>query len=94
MEISRPLKPVLIISAEPPGMARKGDVHQPSQIPTRQAQAESLPLEQMQDALRAMPELDLDRVAAIRLALQRGEISTDPAQLASSMLTYHRGSDV
>ena len=56
-------------------------------------QPESLPLEQMHDALRAMPDIDLERVAAIKQALQRGEISTDPAELAGSMLAYHRGSD-
>jgi negative regulator of flagellin synthesis FlgM len=47
----------------------------------------------MHDALRAMPEIDLDRVAAIKQALQRGELSSDPAELAGSMLAYHRGSD-
>jgi negative regulator of flagellin synthesis FlgM len=47
----------------------------------------------MHDALRAMPDIDLERVAAIKQALQRGEISTDPAELAGSMLAYHRGSD-
>ncbi len=32
-----------------------------------------------------MPDIDLERVAAIKQALQRGEISTDPAELAGSM---------
>ena len=47
----------------------------------------------MHDALRAMPEVDMDRVAAIKQALQRGEISTDVGDLASSMLSFHRGND-
>jgi negative regulator of flagellin synthesis FlgM len=40
-----------------------------------------------------MPEVDLERVAALKQALQRGELSSDPAELASSMLAYHRGND-
>jgi len=90
MEISRHFKPASVTPAEH-STARQAPARPSAQLTARQA--ESLPLEQMHDALRAMPEVDLDRVAAIRQALQRGEISTDVGELASSMLSYHRGSD-
>nr|MBF0683072.1 flagellar biosynthesis anti-sigma factor FlgM [Pseudomonas sp.] len=89
MEISRHFKPASVTPTEL-SSARQAPAR-PSAQPARQA--ESLPLEQMHDALRAMPEVDLDRVAAIKQALQRGEIDTDLGQLASSMLSYHRGND-
>jgi len=90
MEISRHFKPA------PASASEASSTRQPLTRPAPEAavrQAETLPLEQMHDALRAMPEVDLDRVAAIKQALQNGEISTDPAELAGSMLAYHRGSD-
>ncbi|WP_222910323.1 MULTISPECIES: flagellar biosynthesis anti-sigma factor FlgM [Pseudomonadaceae] len=90
MEISRHFKPASVTPTEL-STARQVAARPAAQPAARQA--ESLPLEQMHDALRAMPEVDLDRVAAIKQALQRGEISTDVGELASSMLSYHRGSD-
>ena len=89
MEISRQFKPAIAMPTET-AAARPASAR-PAQATARPAA--SLPLEQMQDALRAMPEVDLDRVAAIKQALQRGEISTDVGELASSMLSYHRGND-
>lgn len=90
MEISRHFKPAVMTPTET-AAARPASARPAPQSAARQA--ESLPLEQMHDALRAMPEVDLDRVAAIKQALQRGEISTDVGELASSMLSYHRGND-
>jgi negative regulator of flagellin synthesis FlgM len=90
MEISRHLKPAPTTpsDAAPARHEQPRTLLQPAARP-----AAALPLEQMQDALRAMPEVDLDRVAAIRLALQSGELSTDPGELAASIYAYHRGSD-
>lgn len=90
MEISRHFKPAIATPTET-AFARPASARPAAQSTARPA--ESLPLEQMHEALRAMPEVDLDRVAAIKQALQRGEISTDIGQLASSMLSYHRGND-
>lgn len=90
MEISRHFKPASVAPTE------LASVRQASARPAAQPaarQVESLPLEQMHEALRVMPEVDLDRVAAIKQALQRGEISTHPGELAGSMLSYHRGND-
>ncbi len=51
-------------------------------------------LEQLQEAIRSLPDIDMEKVAAIKEALQRGEINMDSAALASLVVTYHRGSDV
>ncbi len=51
-------------------------------------------LEQLQEAMRALPEIDLDQVAAIKKALANGELSSDVKVLAHSILAYHRGTDV
>ena len=90
MEISRHFKPASVTPSE------LSSARQPAARPSAQPAAtrqDALPLEQMHEALRAMPEVDLDRVAAIKQALQLGEINTDVGALASSMLSYHRGND-
>lgn len=51
-------------------------------------------LEQLQEAIRALPDIDMEQVAAIKKALARGELSADVKVLAHSILAYHRGSDV
>lgn len=90
MEISRHFKPASVAPSE---LSATRQVASRPAVQPAARQVESLPLEQMHEALRAMPEVDLDRVAAIKQALQRGEISTDVGELASSMLSYHRGND-
>lgn len=50
-------------------------------------------LEQIQSALGQLPQVDLEKVAAIKAALASGELATDSASLATAMLTYHRGAD-
>lgn len=50
-------------------------------------------LEQLQDAMRQLPDVDMDKVLAIRQALARGELAIDSATLAKLMASYHRGSD-
>lgn len=51
-------------------------------------------LEQLQEAMRALPEIDMDQVTAIKQALARGELSSDVKVLAHSILAYHRSSDL
>lgn len=53
--------------------------------------SEELPLEQLQESLRKLPDVDLDKVAALKRALQRGELVSDSAALAGSILDYHGG---
>ena len=43
-------------------------------------------------ALQALPDVDLDRVAALRQALAEGSLDTSPENLATDMLAFHRGS--
>lgn len=96
MEISRPFKPIITSVAETSATAGTGksgtSPAAPTPAPT--SPVENLPLEQLQQALRDLPEVDLEKVTAIKLALQRGEISVDSVQLAACILAYHRGSDV
>lgn len=92
MEITRQFKPVLASQTEAPLQARAAAAE--SKRPAgASAPAESLPLEQLQDALGALPEIDLAKVEAIKQALQRGEISLDAGVLSRSMLAYHNGND-
>lgn len=52
-------------------------------------------LDVLHDAMRSLPDVDMDKVTAAKQALLRGDISTDDtAALAGSILSYHRGSDV
>jgi len=92
MEITRQLKPVLASPAEAPVQARPASREERRAAPAA-GTSESLPLEQLQEALGALPEVDMARVEAIKQALQRGEIQLDMGALARSMLAYHNGSD-
>lgn len=92
MEITRQFKPVIATQSE-------GTVAAASQAPVAKktvstaASSDSLPLEQLHDALGSLPEVDLDKVEQIKAALQRGEIKLDTGALSRSMLAYHNGSD-
>ncbi|MGG2399543.1 flagellar biosynthesis anti-sigma factor FlgM [Pseudomonas sp. SH1-B] len=91
MEISRHLKPSLNLPGDTPAKVQSAQLQQ--QASTRASSSEEPRLEQLQAALRSLPEVDLDKVAQLKAALAGGELSSDPAALASSMLTYHSGSD-
>jgi negative regulator of flagellin synthesis FlgM len=52
---------------------------------------QSAVLQAAQVALRAMPEVDEAKVAAVREALARGEIQFDAAKLAGLIARYHGG---
>ncbi|SEM63213.1 anti-sigma-28 factor, FlgM family [Pseudomonas sp. ok272] len=93
MEISRPFKAGFNVPSETSALSN-AERPGPSAAASMTARSPAPRLEHVQDALRSLPDIDLDKVAAFKLALQRGEISTDTAALASSMLSYHSGSDV
>lgn len=95
MEISRQIKPGFSVQGETLGTVKYERPGSAAAKPTLVAKPVSAEprLEQLQEALRSLPDIDLDKVAAIKQALQRGEILSDSAALASSMLTYHSGSD-
>ncbi|MFV9684660.1 flagellar biosynthesis anti-sigma factor FlgM [Ectopseudomonas mendocina] len=91
MEISRHLKPSLNLPSDAPAQVQRA---RPQPGASARASTSQEPrLEQLQDALRSLPDVDLDKVALLKAALARGELSSDPAALAGSMLTYHSGSD-
>lgn len=50
-------------------------------------------LEQLQDAMRQLPDVNMEKVLAIRQALARGELSIDSSTLAKLMTSHHRGSE-
>lgn len=94
MEISRPVTPGYKIQTEATSHT-KVDASAPTKsgaaAPSR---ANEPSLEALQHALEDLPEVDMDRVAQVKLALARGDINTDAATLAKDMLTHHRGSGV
>ncbi|HBZ94522.1 MAG TPA: flagellar biosynthesis anti-sigma factor FlgM [Pseudomonas sp.] len=91
MEISRHLKPSLNLPSDAPAQVQSARPQPGANARTSTSQEPRL--EQLQDALRSLPDVDLDKVAQFKAALARGELSSDPAALAGSMLTYHSGSD-
>jgi negative regulator of flagellin synthesis FlgM len=50
---------------------------------------QSAVLEPALEALRKMPEIDLERVAALRDALAKGEVPFDAAKLAGLIERFH-----
>lgn len=91
MEISRHLKPGLNLPSDVPAQVPGARPQQ--ETPARASAGAEPRLEQLQAALQSLPDVDLDKVAQLKAALANGELSSDPAALASSMLTYHSGSD-
>lgn len=104
MEISRHIQSIFSASAEAP-TAGKNDaaVQAVSQLKaagsatstsSEKKQQTEPRLEELQEAIRALPEIDMEQVATIKKAIARGELSVDVKVLAHSLLAYHRGSDV
>lgn len=93
MEISRHLKPSLNLPSDAPAQVQVQSARPQHSGNARSSASEEPRLEQLQDALRNLPDVDLDKVAQLKAALARGELNSDPAALAGSMLTYHSGSD-
>lgn len=92
MEISRHLKPSLNLPSDAPAQVQSVSA-QPSASSARAVASAEPRLEELQSALRSLPEVDMDKVATLKAALARGELLSDPQALAGSMLTYHSGSD-
>lgn len=93
MEITRQLTSASLAASEFAKTAR-GERVSPVTEPSATAPVnDSLRLDEMQETLRAMPDVDQNRVAEIRRALMNGELGNDTSVLATSILSYHRGSD-
>ncbi len=52
---------------------------------------QSAALQPALDTLRALPDFDHAKVAALRDALQKGEVAFDPARLAGLIQRFHGG---
>lgn len=93
MEITRQLASVALATSESAKSARSERVAPVAETSASAPVNDSLRLDEMQETLRAMPDVDQNRVAEIRRALMNGELGNDTSVLATSILSYHRGSD-
>lgn len=94
MEITRQLTSVALATSESAKPAARSERAAPAAEASASAPVnDSLRLDEMQETLRAMPDVDQSRVAEIRRALMNGELQNDTSVLATSILSYHRGSD-
>lgn len=93
MEITRQLTSVALATSESAKRARSERVAPVAETGASVPVSDSLRLDEMQETLRAMPDVDQSRVAEIRRALMNGELGNDTTVLATSILSYHRGSD-
>jgi len=93
MEITRQLTSVALAASESAKAARSERVAPVAETSANAPVSDSLRLDEMQETLRAMPDVDQSRVAEIRRALMNGELQNDTSVLATSILSYHRGSD-
>lgn len=90
MDITRPSitgsRPITDTSA-----AQVGE-RSPVAKPAAPAQPATARPDALHAALQALPEVDMDRVAALRQALAEGSLDTSAQNLATDMLAFHRGS--
>ncbi|WP_152219168.1 flagellar biosynthesis anti-sigma factor FlgM [Pseudomonas sp. SCB32] len=93
MEITRQLASSALATSESAKAARSERTAPVAETSANAPAHDSLRLDEMQETLRAMPDVDQDRVAEIRRALMNGELQNDTRVLATSILSYHRGSD-
>lgn len=93
MEITRQLTSVALATSESAKPARSDRAAPAAEASASAPVNDSLRLDEMQETLRAMPDVDQSRVAEIRRALMNGELQNDTSVLATSILSYHRGSD-
>ncbi|MEJ4043020.1 flagellar biosynthesis anti-sigma factor FlgM [Erwinia sp. SLM-02] len=68
----------------------KSPAAESAKTPAAASSAPSAPISQAQQALRDMPEVDSQRVAELKAAIGKGELDTDPASLAKTMMDYYR----
>jgi len=87
MEINRHLNLTPTPVSEPAAASR--GAREATSAPVAPGGADARPLEQLQDALRALPEVDLDKVESLRKALREGSLDSSAGALASGILIYH-----
>lgn len=88
MEINRHLNLTPTPVSEPAAASRSTREAASTALPAAGG-ADVRPLEQLQDALRALPEVDLDKVESLRKALRDGNLDSSASALANGILIYH-----
>lgn len=90
MDISRPnsagTRPIVESSAQPVVAERV-----PAATPVSSPKLATARPDALHAALKALPDVDMDRVASLRQALQDGSLDISPENLAADMLVFHRG---
>ena len=76
-------------AAETPPVDSSGDTTASAAVSSAPAPLQSAVLQPATQAMRAMPEVDLERVAQLRDALAKGDIPFDPAKLAGLIQRFH-----
>lgn len=89
MDIIRPSIGGPRLSAEV--SARQSVEPAPQVTPVRAINTAEARADALHSALQVLPEIDLERVAALRQALQDGTLDTSAESLAPEMLAFHRG---
>lgn len=91
MEISGRFKTSPGLASESPSrVPGEGSSNTPTP-PIEPAAAVQAHLQPLRATLRAMPEVDLEKVQALKAALARADIDTEPLALARAMLAHTRG---
>lgn len=89
MEITRPnlsgVRPIVESSAQP--VAERA----PLAKSASQSQSSAARADALRAAIQALPDVDLELVAAVRQSLQDGSLDTSPESLAAGMLAFHGG---
>ncbi|MFU6377069.1 flagellar biosynthesis anti-sigma factor FlgM [Metapseudomonas otitidis] len=93
MEINRTLPAAPVTPLEATSRHDREPSSVPASVASLHSRESSMPLETLQEALRELPEIDLDRVLALRELLREKGLDTRPDSLARVMLGHHRGQE-
>ncbi|MDG9780042.1 flagellar biosynthesis anti-sigma factor FlgM [Pseudomonas otitidis] len=93
MEINRTLPAAPVTPLEATSRHDREPSSVPASVASLHSRESSMPLETLQEALRELPEIDLDRVLALRELLREKGLDTRPDSLARAMLGHHRGQE-
>lgn len=93
MEINRTLPAAPVTPLEATSRHDREPSSVPASVASLHSRESSMPLETLQEALRELPEIDLDRVLALRELLREKGLDTRPDSLARAMIGHHRGQE-
>jgi negative regulator of flagellin synthesis FlgM len=73
------------------GIAPAAEIRTPATpAPSTTSQLQSSVLQPAMAAMSEMPDIDQEKVTALKTALERGELPFNPAKLAALIERYHR----